>query len=623
MLKELPIEDNASWKQRYRAPSVFLSQIAPLAPDKGILADTRSGSVQWNSWDVPTGRLHQITHTAGGHTASLFLSPDGQWVYYLDDKQGNEIGHYVRMPVDGGELQDITPDLPLYSSWALTFSRSGNRLGLMAVYEDHFHVFCLDIDQAGALSNMKEIYTSPSMVGDIRLSSDGSVLIVMPSQRTGKPQFSLLALDAQTGHQISELWDGDENSLEIMVTSPLEGDPRILATTTLTGTESLLIWNPVTGERTDLKLGQVNGAVRAFDWSADGRSILFRTFNMAVQQLYVYDLDKGETISLRYPAGINASPYFTPKGDEIFSHWQNATKPQLLIALSPRTGEFLRVVDSAGEVPAGHELKSVTFPSSDGQTIQAWLGIPDGNGPFPTVIETHGGPDAVDANVFSPGAQAWLDHGFAYLTVNYRGSITFGRDFQLKIWGQLGHWEIEDMVAARSWLVDQKIARADSILLTGWSYGGYLTLLGLGKTPELWAGGMARAAIADWEMSYEDFAETVRGYVESLFGGTPQEKPEQYRISSPITYVEQVKAPVLIIQGKNDTGAPARQVEVYEYKMKSLGKEIEVHWYDTGHAGSFVSIEEGIHAQELMMSFAYRLLSKEDRPALLPDAQPR
>ena len=83
-------------------------------------------------------------------------------------------------------------------------------------------------------------------------------------------------------------------------------------------------------------------------------------------------------------------------------------------------------------------------------------------------------------------------------------------------------------------LVEKNIAKADAVFLTGWSYGGYLTLLGLGKAPELWAGGMAGVALADWVMNYEDSAETLRGYQVSLFGGTPEEKMEQYRISSPI-----------------------------------------------------------------------------------------
>jgi dipeptidyl aminopeptidase/acylaminoacyl peptidase len=105
---------------------------------------------------------------------------------------------------------------------------------------------------------------------------------------------------------------------------------------------------------------------------------------------------------------------------------------------------------------------------------------------------------------FSPLSQAWLDHGFAYLRINYRGSPTFGRAFQEQIWGNPGHWELEDPVAARAWLVDRGIARAERILLTGWSYGGYLTRLPLGKRPDLWAGGMAGIAIADWTLDYED-----------------------------------------------------------------------------------------------------------------------
>ena len=91
------------------------------------------------------------------------------------------------------------------------------------------------------------------------------------------------------------------------------------------------------------------------------------------------------------------------------------------------------------------------------------------------------------------------------------------------------------MAAARAWLIDQGIAIADKILLTGWSYGGYLTLLGLGKQPELWAAGMAGIAIADWAVQYEDTAETLKAYQVAIFGGPPEEKPALYAAASPIT----------------------------------------------------------------------------------------
>ena len=165
---------------------------------------------------------------------------------------------------------------------------------------------------------------------------------------------------------------------------------------------------------------------------------------------------------------------------------------------------------------------------------------------------------------------------------------------------------MEDLAAARNWLVKEGLSKPDAILITGWSYGGYNTLMGLGKCPDLWAGGMAGIAVADWAMMYEESADTLRGYLGALFGGTPQEKPEQYRISSPITYVENVKAPVLIMQGRNDSRTPARPVEIYEQKLKDLGKSIEVRWFEAGHWGA--GIEQDIQHLEIMLLFASRVL---------------
>jgi dipeptidyl aminopeptidase/acylaminoacyl peptidase len=201
----------------------------------------------------------------------------------------------------------------------------------------------------------------------------------------------------------------------------------------------------------------------------------------------------------------------------------------------------------------------------------------------------------------------WADHGFAYLTINYHGSTTFGREFQQSIWGNPGFLEVEDMAAAREWLIAQGIARPDAVLLSGWSYGGYLTLQALGTTPELWAGGMAGVAIADWTAQYEDSMEMIKGYQVAFLGGTPDERPEQYAASSPITYVDRVQAPILVIQGRNDARCPARPMEMYEARMRELGKPIEVHWFETGHTGSSMNAEQRVEDYEKILAFALRV----------------
>jgi dipeptidyl aminopeptidase/acylaminoacyl peptidase len=152
------------------------------------------------------------------------------------------------------------------------------------------------------------------------------------------------------------------------------------------------------------------------------------------------------------------------------------------------------------------------------------------------------------------------------------------------------------------------------VFLNGASYGGYLTLMGMGKLPGLWAGGMAVVAIADWTLMFEDQAETLRRYQAALFGGTPQERrPEQHAASSPITYATNVDAPLLIIQGANDTRCPARQMKVYEEKLLELGKDVRIEWFEAGH-GSYAT-EQNIEHTEMMLEFAYRVLQQ---PARVP-----
>lgn len=443
-------------------------------------------------------------------------------------------------------------------------------------------------------------------------SSDGKIAVVASSEHTGKNEFCLIALNADTGDRISEVWDGENTSIDFNQFSPVPGDNRLLATTNRSGMERIFIWNPLTNERSDFNL-EIPGAQTAADWSADGRRVLVDSLDQAVQSLHIYQLDSGQLVKLNTPEGLYR-PFFTPDGVRLFATWNDASHNNRLVELDPSNGTIIGTRLSAGDAPSGKPMVSISFPSSDGQVIQGWLCLPDGQGPFPTILDTHGGPTGVQTNGYNAGAQAWVDHGFAFLSINYRGSITFGREFEQKIWHDLGHWEIEDMAAAYQWLVGQGISQPDAVFLTGWSYGGYLTLLGLGKCPDLWAGGMAGIAIADWTILWEDSADTLRGYQEALFGGTPLEIPERYRLSSPITYAGQIRAPILIIQGRNDSRTPARPIEMFEQKMRELGKQITVHWFETGHMGSFADTELGIKNQEMMMRFAYDILAQK-RPA--------
>ncbi|MEK6851341.1 MAG: S9 family peptidase, partial [Candidatus Thermoplasmatota archaeon] len=421
MFEQPLLDEAAPWKERFRAPTIYYTELASRNPDRGLAISDKTGVLQLYAWDLHTGELRRLTERTKG-TPFGSLSPDGRFVYYHDDREGNEIGHFVRVPFEGGEPEDVTPDMTPYPSWNLDFSHSGNRLSFMIAAPDGFSAYCVDIGANGELGAPREIFHSARLASGPVLSSDGEIAVVGSTERSGKLQYNLVALDVETEQRIAELWDGPDTSVELIgpaYFSPVAGDSRLLATSNRTGVERLLIWNPRTGERRDLTSPGVTGAMRPFDWSPDGRRILLRTFNRAIQQLYLYDLDSGELRTLKPPPGVCAGPYFTPSG-EIFAHWQDSTHPTELIALDGRSGVPLRSVLSVATVPPGHRWRSVSFPSTEGAEIQGWLALPDGKPPYPAILETHGGPQAVAPETFVPGAQAWLDHGFAYVTINYR-----------------------------------------------------------------------------------------------------------------------------------------------------------------------------------------------------------
>jgi dipeptidyl aminopeptidase/acylaminoacyl peptidase len=605
MLREVSLANDAPWKQRFRAQTILGTQIARAAPQRGLVTSNRSGVYQLCAWEVPSGELRPLTHRPEG-VVSGWISPDGRYVYYHHDQRGNELGHVVRVPFEGGAPQDLTPDLPPYPTFGMYISRAGNMVAFPLADATGYHLCCLLLGVEGVLAAPRLFAQGKHPAICQGLSYGGDIAVMASTERTGTLRGSLVALDTASGEGIGTLWDGPESSLAALGFAPVAHDLRLLARTNRTGLTRPLLWNPWTGERIDLAPDELEGEVYPGGWSSEGTRLLLRQFNRAVAQLYVYDLEHRTLTRLQHPRGTYARTFFGPQG-EIVAEWQDSTHPVRLIALDGETGVQTRTILATDAVSGGHPWQSITFTSSDGQAIQGWLGLPDGKGPFPAILHMHGGPEDVMTDRFSPGAQAWLDHGFAFLTINYRGSVTFGRAFLEQIWGNLGHWEVEDMVAARAWLIERGIARPNQIFLTGWSYGGYLTLQALGTHPQLWAGGMAGIAVADWAIAHEDTTETLRGIRALRFGGTPQEVPERYAASSPITYAERVTAPVLIIQGRHDTRTPPRSVELYEAKMKALGKSIEVHWFGAGHGS--LAVEQQIEHQERMLRFADRVLS--------------
>lgn len=200
-----------------------------------------------------------------------------------------------------------------------------------------------------------------------------------------------------------------------------------------------------------------------------------------------------------------------------------------------------------------------------------------------------------------------MDQGYAVLQVNYRGSTGYGSAWRDAIEANVGFVELADIAAVHDALVARGVVDPRRSVLLGGSWGGYLTLLGLGTQPERWAVGVAEVPVADYVAAYEDEMESLRAFDRSLLGGSPQDAPEAYRAASPITYVDAVRAPVLILAGENDPRCPIRQVERYVETLRARGGVCDVDQYAAGH-GSLVD-DERVRQMRVELDFVARHLA--------------
>ena len=130
MTAELNLREDATWKDRFRAPSILFAYTASANPDRGLVVSDQDGIIQLYGWDVPSGELTQATRLETGVVFGN-LSSDGQYIYYLNDDGGNEIGHFARVRSDGqGEPDDLTPDLGALRRLYVPGIRQWQRAGL-------------------------------------------------------------------------------------------------------------------------------------------------------------------------------------------------------------------------------------------------------------------------------------------------------------------------------------------------------------------------------------------------------------------------------------------------------------------------------------------------------------
>ncbi|MFG2124999.1 prolyl oligopeptidase family serine peptidase [Streptomyces sp. NPDC048710] len=592
--------DMPDWEKRFRAPRVSLPDWAEDAPDRSLFVSNATGTYELYAWDRATGEQRQATDRPNGTTDGV-LSPDGAWIWWFDDKDGDEFGIWRRQPFTGGADETAVPGLePSYPA-GLGLARDG-RTAVVGRSTDEDGT---TIHLAREGEDPVEIYRHRESAGVGDLSYDGSLIAIEHTEH-GDAMHAALRVLRPDGTTVAELDDtkggAEELGLEILGFAPVEGDTRLLIGHQRRGRWEPLVWNVATGEESDLAL-DLPGDVAA-EWYPDGSALLIAHSFEARSELFRFDPAARQLTRIPTPPGTVSGATARPDGSVEYL-WSSAAQPP---AVRSTTGEV--VLDPPGmKCPPSVPVEDAWVEGPGGR-IHALIQKPAGaTGPLPTVVDLHGGPTWHDSDSFAAGPAAWVDRGYAVIRINYRGSTGYGRAWTDALKHRVGLIELEDVAAVREWAIGSGLADPERMVLTGGSWGGYLTLLGVGTQPEAWAVGIAVVPVADYVTAYHDEMEALKAMDRTLLGGTPEEVPERFEASSPLTYVDQVKAPVYISAGVNDPRCPIRQIDNYVKRLEARGAVHEVYRYDAGH-GSLV-VDERIKQLRLEMEFAARHLAGE------------
>ena len=214
------------------------------------------------------------------------------------------------------------------------------------------------------------------------------------------------------------------------------------------------------------------------------------------------------------------------------------------------------------------DLEPVQYQTRDGLDIPAYLARPAGPGPFPTVLLPHGGPYARDSAEFDAWSQFLVDHGYAVLKPNYRGSVGYGEAYMQAGYKQWGLKMQEDLMDGLDWLVAEGIADPARVCVVGASYGGYSALVAAYKFTDKIHCAVSLAGISD----LEDMVSRLYQFDLAVRNRERIQEGSELRANSPLRQVQSINVPVLLLHGNRDTVVRVKQSREFAAALERHGK---------------------------------------------------
>jgi dipeptidyl aminopeptidase/acylaminoacyl peptidase len=582
-----------AWQRRFTATQIGFPAWSDSAADNLAYVSNESGS--WQAWvvDLTTGERRRISDEPVG-VESVLVAPDGRVVWWRDDT-GDERGLWMAASFDAGVPEPLVPDVP--RGWSSGISFAGDAVALGIVTDDDYLAI---VAQPGSAPRI--IRSSRKALGVGRedppgsggMSADGGLVCLRHTEHGDIVHRGLMVLDTADGIQTGQLEDPGSN-LDPVAWSPRPGDDRLLFTSELGAFERPAIWSPRNDERSELRV-ELPGAAIPVGWWPDGSAILIRHEFEGTFQLHRLDPESGQTTLVADPNGGIDEAAVRPDGQVWFQTSDSVHPPRVMSA------DGNEVLVPAGEPPPpGRPYRSFWFENPEGQRVQAFVSTPPGDGPHPTVMSVHGGPEWHERDAFDAESQAFVDAGYAIALVNYRGSTGYGIAFRQALVGDPWFPETEDVIAGLDALIAAGVTDPERVAFSGWSWGGCLACLNVGLHPDRWKAAFAGIPSGDFVAAHFASMPEIQAYDVALYGGTPDEVPELYRERNPMTYVDRAVAPVLVIAGEQDPRCPIEGITPWVDALRSRGVPVDVHLYPQGHHAN--AVDQQVRHMQLILDF--------------------
>jgi dipeptidyl aminopeptidase/acylaminoacyl peptidase len=485
-------------------------------------------------WLVNADGTGNVQFTRGENSAtSPSFSPDGRWLTFTTRRDGGSVGEdgpqnqVWAISVNGGEAFAVTNAESGVGGYR--WSDSGDRIAYVMRDPD------TEDEKARRREKRDPIFVDQNFKYNHLYSVDFDPSSTEPGEATRHTEgaFHVTGFDWSPdgrtlvfSHQADPRLDEGARASDIS-TVPADGSNAVMPLVTLGGTDGSPVYSPdgrmvaftSSGDRaqrvgladvyvvaatggTPTKLAESHDRSGGLQgWSRDGSSVLLNESVGTTRHLTSLPVDGGEMEQLTHGSGVLGAASFATEADAMAFTWQTTDDPVDVHVSSVGMFQPTAVTDihASVETPALGKTELLSWQSEDGRfEIEGLLTYPidyDPSRSYPLILNVHGGPAGVFSQSFTGtasiyGIQYFAQEGYAVLRPNPRGSTGYGQEFRFANVRDWGYGDMDDLMAGVDEVIDMGIAHPDSLLLMGWSYGGYMTSFAVTRTDRFKAASM-------------------------------------------------------------------------------------------------------------------------------------